>query len=275
MKKLLLTGLILSVLIFGLLIGCSDDDECSTCPENTQEGVAVFYAGVHNGDLDCYGVVYGIDARFIDLDSALIGTHLLEQDQYFGEGMATYCGLSEESNISASSGQTYTIKLYTPGGTSQGSVMLLEDDVDMPEVVDWRLNYPYDTVEISTDVDITWGTVAKADFYTVDWSFEYYDGNYHRIDSTFITNDTTFTIPGNLLDRNGYIYLDIYSIKGPEFDAVGNFTGKIKGRIISAAGEYFQIVVGFSDPSVVGMEIPDHEEQNHKDFKDLLLKLSK
>lgn len=269
MKKILFTGLILTFLILGLLIGCSDDNECTTCPD-TQEGVAIFYAGVYNGDLDCFGIVYGIDARFVDIDSAFIGTHELMYEQYFGEGMATYCTLDENSNIPASSGQNYTIKLYTAGGTSQGSISLLDNNLDKPVIAEWAMDYPYDSVAINTEIVVTWAEVAQADFYTIDWRYEYTDGTYHEIDSTFITDDTTITIPASILNYDGRIYFDIYSVKGPEFNDAGNLNGPIKGRIISSAYEYFRVYIGNGNPYAVGMELPDQEALIHKDIKDII-----
>jgi len=146
----------------------------------------------------------------------------------------------------------------------------MDEDSDKPEIYDWRLDYPYDTVALNTEITVTWGSIARADFYATRWGYSHnHNGTYMEFDTLFWSSDTTFTIPASYLDYNGRVYFDIYAINGPTFEEAGNITGEIiKGRLISVADEYFTIYIGDGDAYPIDF-IGPKEEVKHIDFKDL------
>ncbi len=283
MKKILILGLILTLTVLALS-GCSDDTDCPTCPQFTQEGLAMFYANLYSNELSSFGILYGIDGKFVDVDSVKIDTFKMDIEQYFGEGMATYCSLGggykassnsidKISSITYSSGDTVELKIYTPSGMSQASVVILDDPNDSPVIYDWGVDYStYDTVAQSTEISVAWAPISNADYYVVDWRFDHnHDGVRQDLDTTFSVTDTSFVVPDSLLGYDGRLYIYVYAINGPDLNDNGNLTGGvIKGRFNSITDEYFRIYIGTGDPYPPSFIGPREEEIIHKSYKDLL-----
>lgn len=283
MKKLLIVGLIVVLFVLALS-GCSDDTDCPTCPQFTQEGIALFYAYVYDNELNCFGMMYGLDGNFISLDSVIVDTFKMEIEQSFGEGMATYCSLEDggfmgaskspiDFSSAAASGDTVDLKIYTPNGVTESSVAVLDDQNDIPVIYNWPVDYPYDTVAQSTEITVAWAPVANAEYYAVDWRFYHnHDGVPQNLDTTIaVSTDTSFVIPASLLGYDGRIYIDVYAINGPDLTDSGNLTGGVlKGRFNSITGEYFRIYIGTGDPYPPTTIDLSEKEIIHKSFKDLL-----
>lgn len=268
MKNKLLIGLFLMIAIT-LVIGCSDDDDCTTCPTLTQEGVAFAMADIYDGDVEFYCMMYDIDGSYANIDSVYLDDFKLEVRQYFGEGLASYAHTEEGDITGYSSGDSITFTIYAPNGVSQSSVDLLDYDTDRPLILDWEYEYPYDTVALNTEVTVTWSTVASADFYAVDWEYNHNNSGANvRSYYNFTTTDTSFTIPASALDYNGRLYIDIVAVTGPDLNDPSSFTGDIfEGRFNSIAGEYMTIYVGDGNPYPESAQQQD-EEVGRKSLKE-------
>ena len=218
--------------------------------------------------------------------SVIVDTFKLEIEQSFGEGMVTYCyidnnafkvasktPLAFSSDVAIVSGDTVDLKIYTPNGVTEGSVVVLDDQNDDPVIYDWLVDFPYDTVAQSTEITVAWAPVANAEYYAIDWRFYHnHDGVAQNIDTTYtVSTDTSFTVPASLLGYDGRLYIDVYAISGPDFTDNGNLTGGvIKGRFNSIANGYFRIYIGTGDPYPPTFVGSQDEEIIHKSFKDLL-----
>lgn len=280
MKKYLLLGcLALAVLV--MAIGCSDDDECPNCPEVTQQMVAYGYMQLYDGSLSMYCSVVGLDGLLPDVDSVKVGTELAEMEPYFGMGGGVYeVYYSEDGDMMSktawSGGDVVPVTIYTPSGTAQASPVVLEYREDFPHVIGWDTAYPYtDTLALNEAFTLDWHPVELADYYMVTLDYSKDSAGVHVYTyETFVVEDTTYTHAAGLTPYNGYIYVDVYAITGPNYmTSTGNITGAVAdGLIASLAYEYFTIYIGTGDP-YPSPDITEDPAERQVDLKKVVQRL--
>ena len=252
MKATLLTVMI-GITLLLIMASCSDDD-CATCSQ-APVGSATFASMIYDGSVRCYGRIIGSDGRIIDVDSVTCDGYPLYVRAYAGEGLETYCSVPDGTEIPGNSGDTIEVVIYTPGGVTRGSTVLLDDDSDQPQVYDWLLGYPYDTVPKSSEVTVNWSLVPKADFYVVEWYYEFdHNGTYDQSRNIVSTTDSSLVIPASQLAYDGRMYCYIYAVTGPGIYSPGNLTGgQISGRHNSMVYSDVTIYVGTGNAYPAGV----------------------
>ena len=245
-------------------VGCSDD--CANCPNENQTSVMFGEVGVDEGQLEFYGMIFGIDGTFPDIDSVRVDGRLAELEGALEEGVGQYVRYESPDNDNMHvSGEIVYIEIFTPGGKSECNIKALEDDADEPELImDYSPDWPYDTVAIGTDISFDWHPVTAADFYVVDIYYRWGPGD-STTDSYEIITDTSFTLPGSASQYDGYYYFYIVAVAGPNpMVDDGNITGEVvKGMINSSESEGFDLYIGDGDPydGPVKSPVADEEHQ--------------
>ncbi|MCD6249253.1 MAG: hypothetical protein J7J98_02820 [candidate division Zixibacteria bacterium] len=248
MKKLLLLGMAVSLAAI-LIVGCSDDDdECPTCPTDPQQGLVFGDMSIDGGELECWGMIVGIDGSVPDVDSIKLNTSLMELE-FGGEGISAWNFDYEEPAGSLASGDTVQVTFYMPGATATAQVKLLDYDDDRPTGFNYPTDYPYDTVAIGDSIAVSWNAVSNADWYNVQMAY-YYDslGTHAELRESYYQTVTSIVVPASLLDYNGYVRVYVYPISGPMPDEGGNISGQVlKGAIVSSSYESIRVYVGTGD----------------------------
>ncbi len=249
MKRLILIALA-AILVAVIVAGCGEDDECPTCPTSSQLGTMLGQVVIDEGQIEMYGQVVGLDNKMLPLDSVTFDGYQVEVDA-IGEGwLAYWIGTSQPDELTGyQSGDTADIRIYTPYGACTCAPVLLDEDQDIPAVEQWGLNYPnYDTVDVQTEITVTWHPVENADWYLFLTGYEYDSLGLTEAESEYFmgTTDTTITRPGSAIPYDGRLYVAVAAVTGPTLDAT---TGNIQcsiigGSIHSLTHESFTIYVG-------------------------------
>ncbi len=276
MKKIILT---ISLVVIALLIfaGCSDDDDCTTCPEMTQRAIMMGWMDLDEGYLGFWGYIVGVTGAIPDVDSVRVDGNLAEMETGYGEGGVGIWVQWEESGYDKSgaeyvSGDTVYVEIFTPYGKCECREKVLDDYYDDPVVLDWAVNYPYDTVAINTAITVEWEPIEHADWYGVELEYDYYTGGvYDERITVFYTTNESFTIAASDVEYDGRYYIRIRPCTGPYPDADnGNIIGGvIEGSIGSSTYESFRIYVGTGQYKVAldGLE-SDEADQSLGAFLD-------
>lgn len=260
------------VLLFAF-VGCSDDDECASCPGMTQKAVAIGDLELDDG-LYFWANIIGVDGKVPDVDSVRVAGELAETYTGFNEGgpgvyvqYEEYEGGPMKPASTYANGDLVLVEIFTPSGVSTCSEKVLDYDLSRPVPIDWSYNYPYDTVDIGTELTVSWNTVEYADWYAVEAEYDYdSSGIQNETRSYFNTTGTTVTIPAASVGFNGRYYMRIRPITGPlPDDAQGNITGGVvRGVIGSSSYRSFNIYVGTGVYySVPGESDEDQTEQSY------------
>jgi hypothetical protein len=260
-----------SLVILAMLIaaGCSDDNECPNCPTNvdtvtvtetvtdtlpvTSAKVLVSgYCRIEDGILDPWIEIYSVDSDLPQVDSIRCAGELVPIEMDYDSGTPNVQLDDELPGDTWESGDVFEVVVYTPEGNGTCNLTMLDYDTDAPVIIDWPVSYPYDTVEVSTEIVVSWSPVADADWYNYSLGHQYDSAGQRQ--STYTrgyTSGTSFTIPANDNGFDGYWSISVYSISGPyPEDADGNFAGSdaVKGVLLSYSYEDLNIYVGTGNP---------------------------
>ena len=243
-KRLFATVLLLIALVG--VFGCGDD-ECPTCPQSTQKASVWGRAYINYGELYSFGIISGIDGRIPEVDSVMFnGQSGMMWAGVADLGRGVFTTYSEDPT-QHSSGDSLNITFYLPTGTGTCYVKLLDLQTDVPVVMSHLTHSPYDTIPLDQPTTIIWQKVANADWYALEWIYEYDSlGSYASSRFQSFQTDTSFTIPADGLSYNGELEVTVYAMTGPRTDvSEGNVSGSvIKGIISSSASDWLRIFVG-------------------------------
>ena len=270
MKKLLLISSLVAVLML-LAAGCSDDDECPTCPQFVQKALMMAEIETYDGEIQMWGSIFGLNGRLPDIDSVKLEGMDVEMHAAMDAGASYYylqynAGGEFSKPSDWASGDTVLVEVFTPDGKCESRCTLLDSEEDEPEIIGWSSNYPYDTVEVNTSITIDWHPIDGADYYYLSVNYEYDSaGTYEHTSHWVEIHDTTYTIPASDLDYNGRLYMDLGPVSGPSMtSSAGNITGGfVKGWVVSTTYDYFTIYVGTGDPYPAGAEV-NEEQRPHQ-----------
>ncbi|MCD6249252.1 MAG: hypothetical protein J7J98_02815 [candidate division Zixibacteria bacterium] len=231
-----------------LVVGCSDDDECPTCPAFVQKLIVYGQTTVDGSDLYLYTYVFDVDGDVPEVDSVKIDGNLC-QTQTAYEAVPIFVAGHEGPAGSLASGDNVSITIYAPTGSGTATVKLLDDDNDAPVGFNHPTDSPYDTVAIGDSIVVSWSPVANADWYGVYRSYSYDSSGTHAYwsEQTWQTT-TSITVPASSVSYNGYYYFSVMPSTGPRPDQAGNVSGSVvKGTINSMSDESLNVYVGTGD----------------------------
>lgn len=272
MSKKWLVMICCGLLAMMLVVGCSDDDECTTCPEvSTPKG---YVYGTLVLDPEAYlddMQIHGYGAIPPNIDSVMVGDSLVDPDDwdydYYWKYEDNYWEIYFDEDGDADSymwenGDIATVKVWGEGGASTCMLKLLDDDTSWTEVVEPAYD---DTIDIDEDFTVHWTPAKDADYYSVWLEFRTsYNGNsvwYYRYSYSL---DTTFSVDAsNFPDSLLYMYVDVTPFNGPDpRTGKTNWTGGfLSGRLYSYGQEDYvriqirqPIAVGKVDPGLAAGE---------------------
>ena len=262
MKRHIVVALTLALALI-LVAGCSDDDECPTCPPVAVQNYILYgYTGLdQNGtELDLYTYIFGVDGSVPVVDSIKIADGLCELRTMY-DAVSICAGRYEGPAGTLSSGDNVTVTAYTPSGVGSATVALLDDDADTPIGFNHPVESPYDTVAIGEAITVSWSPVANADWYGVYYGYSYDSSGVHDNWNEWSAQTTTsISIPVSQVLYNGYFRFNITPMTGPRPDQTGNVSGgTMRGTVNSSSYEYLRIYVGTGDAYPSSPEPPDVE----------------
>ncbi|MBU0985523.1 MAG: hypothetical protein KKA42_16740 [candidate division Zixibacteria bacterium] len=251
MKRLLYLGSVL--LLAALLVGACSDDDCPTCPDSSQIGVVYGVVSVrttYQDTLTAFAYIFPTNKPDITIDSVLVDGNRGEI-MYESEGPIPIIIFQYRSMVmenSYVSGDNVVLEFFAPQGTSRCTTQVLNDSLDMPLVIGWDLDYPYDNfVNSDLSFPVHWRAVPNADWFQINVGREYYVGGVeHDTSYTLIVTDTTFTVVPDGADSGSY-YFNITAGTGPSRHAAsGNLRGGVLKGLMNglSRGESFTIYTG-------------------------------
>jgi hypothetical protein len=246
MIRYLMITLCLLLFMSIVFLGCGGDDDCPACPQDVKNAIMFAQVYLTSGNLMLYGQISCEDATMPDVDSVKLEGNDVLLTETFGTGFVgvSFSGAYPSGDLA--SGDTVRIDVFTPHGNSVCELPLLAYSQDVPIIIDWTMDYPYDTVARNTAIEINWYDVQDAEWYAVSTTYYFGLGPESSKYSRFYTTDTTFTIPAGETSMNGGYNIYIYAVTGSTPDVKGgNVIGNyVKGVINSSISASFSIIVG-------------------------------
>lgn len=250
MKTLFLASFVVFAVMSLTMTGCSDDGDCTSCPELEQQAFMSGEIWLYQGDLLMKGGILGLDAPLPHIDSLLIAGERATIGASFDEAIwsyeINYAGPGADAGIS--SGDRVDIKIFTGAGLCSSSPKVLDRLADKPIVIEWSTDAPFDTVALDSTIEIRWNRVAGADWYEVRTYCQYRtsQGWIDEWEETVRQTDTVHTLPDTAAAHNGYHQIVVGAFTGPYPNGTGgNISGGIvKGWLTSSALRRFEIFVG-------------------------------
>ncbi len=256
--------LLVVVMLIALAIGagCGDDDY-PICPVQTQSAVAVGTISLQGNDLYAYGDVVGLNGHEPDLDSVIV--HDMKAD--VGPGMSgtgfRHFYLSEVSS-GLISGDTVDIEFYTTGGVSTTRAKVLSFADDRIQLVSGFMNY-----DSGATAAFAWNQSPNADWYYVRTTFAYRDSTgemvFSRHEYVKTIGDTTLTVPGDSLEYNGSLEVQLQVGTGPDPTSTqGNISGgTVRGYVTSTYQAGYGMTVGSGIPPGAAVRRPESPEDEN------------
>lgn len=246
MKGRLIVCLCFTAFLLFSFYGCSEKEECPSCPQSVQKAVMFGQVSVSGVYLGFWGGIFNIDLSMPDIDMVRVAGNTVVMSKYLGEGIVGV-GLEYEGPAGGiASGDTVEVQVYMPEGICTGDVVVLSYPEDEPQIIGWDLIWPYDTVALNTEMVFDWHPVENSEWYIFATYYRFADGDEGRIQNYYVTTDTTFTVPPSMTTMNGYYYIDVVAATGPRPNEIGGNIrgGYIKGAINSYMSDGTTVYIG-------------------------------
>jgi len=242
----------IALLVAALLVfaGCGDDDDCINCPqpEITHTSAMTASLSLWEGMLTMRGAIVGLYGFVPEVDSVLVDgepTDLAIDPNITRRRVNIYFEKSESEKSSAqyADGDLIHVEIYTPEGKSECWENVLNADVSVPQVESVA-----DQIDVGTDLVLDWDPIEHAEWYAVDYTYNYYVyvTGYDRWQRIAYTTDSRFTLDGREIPYDGDLWIIVAAYTGPiPNGGQGNITGgTVQGSIRSYAYVDFSVQVG-------------------------------
>lgn len=243
--------LVLAILPLFLAAGCSDK-ECPTCPPEVPADIILI-----SGEVTfLQGLRLSLSAEIISTVGAL--RPQIDSMTAMGQPVGLTMEYTEDPPImyaralieepAGAAGDTISVRAYTPSGLSVCRLVLFDEQTDTIYFPGWSNRYPWDTVDVGAEFEVSWSSLPAADGYrysvlhvydSTGWNVTSYDG---------YVKDTVFRIAAEENGYDGWWSFYVYAANGLSPDGnTANISGSgvAKWKLVSISpGEELTIFVG-------------------------------